>query len=52
MNSLIIESLKRLYSVQKISLDKIRELLDNKKITQSDFVYITSDEIKSPLTPQ
>lgn len=42
--SQFVESLHRLYRDKKIDKKKIGELLLNKKINQSEYNYIVSDE--------
>lgn len=38
--SMFVESVKRLYKDQRISLPKLDELLKNNKITQEEYTYI------------
>lgn len=40
--TIFVQSLSRLYKIAKISLDKLNELLENKKITQEEYDYIIS----------
>ncbi|MEE1445851.1 hypothetical protein [Faecalibacillus intestinalis] len=40
--TIFVQSLSRLYKIDKISLDKLNELLENKKITQEEYDYIIS----------
>ena len=40
--TIFAESLKRLYENGKVSLDKIKELLNSKKINQEEYNYITN----------
>lgn len=37
-----IESLRRLYKMEKIHKEKLDELLSNKKITQQEYDYIVA----------
>ena len=39
MNALI-DSLKRLYKNGQVTIEKINELLEKEKITQSEYMYI------------
>lgn len=39
MNALV-DSLKRLYKNGKITIEKLNELLEKEKITQSEYMYI------------
>lgn len=41
-----VESLKRLYATQQLSLASIKTLFTKGKITSSEFVYITTKEKK------
>lgn len=43
MNSLV-ESLKRLYENKKVSLEKIKELLPHKTISQDEYNYIIKND--------
>ncbi len=43
MNSLV-ESLKRLYENKKVSLEKIKELLTHKTISQDEYNYIIKND--------
>ena len=36
-----VESLKRLYQANKITINKLNEFLENNKITKGDYDYIT-----------
>ena len=40
-----IESLARLYLVNKINENKLKELLINKKITQQEYDYIAAKKV-------
>lgn len=40
-----IESLKRLYLNNRIKIEKLNELLANKKITQVEYDYILGKEV-------
>ena len=40
MRSILVESLKRLYTKGEVNLDKINELKDKEVITHEDYVYI------------
>ncbi len=42
--TIFVQSLSRLYKLEKISLDKVKELLNNKKITQEEYDYIISNK--------
>lgn len=39
-----VESLRRLYKMEKINREKLNELLSNEKITQQEYDYIVSAE--------
>jgi len=38
--SIFIESLKRLYAAQSLTLEKLQGLKDNGKVTQDEYDYI------------
>lgn len=38
--SIFVESLKRLFTTQKISIEKLNEMSKNSKITQEEYNYI------------
>ncbi len=40
--SLVVESLRRLYQMEKINKDKLDVLLTSNKITQAEYDYIIS----------
>ena len=43
MNSLLLlESLKRLYLIKKISDEKLKNMISEKKISETDFKFIIS----------
>lgn len=43
MNSfMLLESLKRLYFAQKISEEKLKSMISEKKISETDFKFIIS----------
>lgn len=41
-SSKFVESIRRLYKAGKITLDKVKELLANGKITSEEYDYITA----------
>lgn len=42
--SVFIESLKRLYEDNKVNINKLNQLLFDKKITETEFKYILGKE--------
>jgi hypothetical protein len=38
--SILVESLKRLFTTQKISIEKLNKISKNSKITQEEYNYI------------
>ena len=45
MMSLFVDSLKRLYQTKLLSLEQLKKLLYNKKITKTEYDYILSEEV-------
>ena len=43
--SLFVDSLKRLYQTKLLSLEQLKKLLYNKKITKTEYDYILSEEV-------
>jgi hypothetical protein len=43
----LIESLKRLYSAEKINLEKLEYMLNENKITREEFEYIIKNEAET-----
>lgn len=37
-----IESLKRLYRTGKVSIEKLKQMVDEQKISEEEYIYITT----------
>lgn len=44
MTNQFVESLRRLYQNEKMSIDKVDELFENGKITEEEKLYILSED--------
>ena len=42
--NLFVESLKRIYEQDKVSIEKLKQLVSDKKITESELNYILGKE--------
>ena len=41
--SILVESLKRLYTARKVTLEKLEEMRDTSKISEEEFQYIVGE---------
>lgn len=44
--TIFVDSLKRLYKSEKITLSQVKELLNNKKIVEEEYLYIIGKDGK------